>query len=345
MTVQAMASRSHVSGRPHHTSTSHLSRPREDEVELKAPPESVASFAAPTVVPGDSVSQIGSRPRHSRSEAPRSHHSHHSSHTYSHRHPHHSSHSRDNAGWDDKSSGLLSEENLEAHNAEERSRASTSRPVEQLYVEVVEDRTATGSYYSHLQTPRQSLHPNDIPARSHQATRSPSPRIETLSRAMGDRLSVSRSHMSARPSHTSGRHVSRSPERHPKSERPPSRETSKPRTVVSRRDHSPSTARSSTSHHTSQTSSRSQSHATTSTLSHASSHTSYRVSQNESPLSRASTPKVREAYEVAVYEEVPHASSPFRDTYTVEVEAAEEQARGRDYKIHHRHEYPVYGDI
>ena len=333
------ASRSHISVRSHRTHTSHRTRPRDEDVEPNAPPESVTSFAAPTVIPGDSVSQAGSRPHHSRSEAGRSHHSHQSS-----RHSHHSSHSRSNVDLDDRSSGLLTLENLEAHNAEEHSRASTPRPAEQLYVEVLENRTATGSHYSHNETPRQSLHPNDSPARSYQTARSPSPRVEVLSRAMQDRLSVSRSHASAHPSRISRSHVSRSSEHRSASERPESSAHSKPPTVVSRRNPSHSPSRSSTSHHTSHTRSRSQSHAPTSAPTQVSSRVSHRSSRRDSPPARVPTVKAPEVQEVAVYEEVLYAPSKYRDTYTIEVEAAEDQERGRDYKIHYRHQYPVYGD-
>jgi hypothetical protein len=259
--VSAMsASRSHISARSHNSHTSHRTRPRDEDDEVNAPPESVASFAAPTVIPGDSVSQAGSRPHHSRSDAGRSHHSHHSS-----RYSHHSSHSRGNVDLDDGSSGLLTVENLEAHNAEEQSRASTPRPPEPQYVEVLEDRTATGSYYSHNETPRQSLHPNDSPARSYHSARSPSPRVEVLSRAMEDRLSVSRSHASAHPSRIARSHVSRNSEHRSASERPETLAPPKPPTVISRRAPSHSPSRSSASHHTSHTRSRSQSHAPTST--------------------------------------------------------------------------------
>lgn len=353
------APRSHISGRSRHSHTSHRTGSRDEGLKYIAPPESIASFSAPTVIPNDSVSQAGSRSNHGRSEAAWAQHNHHSS-----RHSHHSSHSRSNVDFDDRSSGLLTVENLEAHNAEERSRSSTPRPPEQLYVEVVEDRTATGSYYSHNDTPRQSLHPDDGLPRSQHSRRSPSPRVEVLSRVMEDRLSVSKSHASAHSSRNSRSHVSRNSERRAPSEGPGSSTPSGPPTVVSRRNPSHSPPRSSASHHTAHTHSRSRSHAPTSTPTQISSQVSQRTSRRTSPPSRILAPKVPEAYEVAVYEEIPYTPSKFRDTYTVEVEAAEDQERGRDYRIHRmysleynyltetfadyrqldRHQYPVYGD-
>jgi hypothetical protein len=339
------AHKSHVSARSHHTSTSHRTRPKDDDLESNAPPESVASFAAPTVIPGDSVSQAGGR----------SHHARHSS-----RHSHHSSRPQSNADWDEASSGLLTEQNLEAHNAESRSRASTPRPPEQLYVEVVEDRTATGSYYSYDETPRQSLHPQDAASRSHHSSRAPSHRVEALSRAMDERLSVSRAEKSVHGSHRSRSHVSRtseryegshasrshvskSSERRSSSHSPGSATTSKPLTVISRRNDSHSPVRSSASHHSSHSRSHSRSRAPTSTPSHVSSYTSQRTVRKESPP-RVSTPRSREVYEVAVYQEVPRQSSGIRETYTIEVEAAEDQAEERGYRIHYRHQYPVNGE-
>lgn len=333
-------SRTHIPAHSHHSHASHRKKHRVEDVESNAAPESVASFVAATVIPGDSVSQIGSRDLRSR---PTSVHSHHHEHTSKHSH-HHSSRSRSHVDWDDQSSGLLTVENLEAHNAEERSRASTPRPTEQLYVEVLEDRTATGSYHSHIETPQRSLHPNDTPRRSRSSARSPDPQAKALARGSEERLSVSRKQVSRSPSHTSRTHRSRVPELLAAPDRPESLAALKPPTIIVRSDQSQSPAQRSLSHPTSRSPSQSRSHAPISTPTLLDSRASYRSSSKEYTPPRVATPQSREVYEVAVYEEVRRPPSGSRGIYTVEVEAAEDQARTGEYKIHHRHQYPVHGN-
>lgn len=318
------AHRSVFSARSHHTTHSHRTRPRDDDLDSNAPPASIASFAAPTVVPMDSVSQIGGRHSHSHLSA---------------RHSSHSSrrsHSPSNAPWDDASSGLLTQRNLQAHNAESQSR-STSRPPPQVYVEVYEERTATSGYDSYADTPRQSSHSQERYARSHHTSTSHSHHGGT-SRIEREQRNESKTQASLHPSHTPQSHVSSS-SHHSHAQSSASRSSSRTPTQVSKRDHSSSPTRSSASRTTILAYSISNSKPPTSAPSNLPSHESKRVSQYEISPARSHVSSSGDVYEISVeYDE----RDGHIETGQVEVEEADDQVRTSNYRIHHRHQYPVY---
>ena len=318
------AQKSAFSARSHHSTHSHR-RPREDDLESNAPPASTASFTAPTVAPTDSVSQIGARHSHGHLSAR------HSS------HPSRRSHSRGNAPWDDGSSGLLTERNLQAHNAESRSRSS-SQPPPQVYVEVYEERTATSGYDSYTDTPRQSLHPQDRSARSHHTERSPSRHGGSSSRVEVERWTDSKTLASLHPSRTPKSHASRS-SHHSHAHSPASRSSSRTATQISKRDYSSSPTRSSAPRTIISAHPPGGPTSLTSAPSNLSSHESRRVSRYEISPARSQASRNGEVHEILVeYEE---RNGPF-ETGQVEVEEADDQVRTRDYKVHYRHQYPVY---
>lgn len=319
------ALKSTFSARSHRTAHSHRTRPQEDDLESNAPPASIASFAAPTVVPLDSVSQIGTRPHHSHLSA---------------RHASHSSqrsHSPSNIPWDDGSSGLLTERNLQAHNADTRSRSSSRRPP-QVYVEVYEERTATSGYDSYADTPRQSSHSHHRSAGSHHTATTPSHHGRPSSRIQVEEWTDSKTQASLHPSHTPHSHVSRS-SHHSPAQSSASRSSSRTVTQESKRNHSRSPSHSSQSRTTVSAHPVSNSRPPTSTPSGMSSHDSQRFLRYEISPARSHVSRNGDVHEISVeYEE---RNGPF-ETGQIEVEEADDQVRTSDYKVHYRHQYPVY---